>query len=232
MVFSHVTAAALYGAPLPMQFENESDIHVTVPAGGRAPQIAGVRSHVLAAWRAAEVSGLPVTTPEQTWLDLAPILGQAALVAVGDFFVSRRDPLTDVVRLAAHVGGSSGRRGIARARQAIGLVREGSESAGETRLRLLLAGSGLPEPVANLELRDDRGVFVARVDLAYPAARLALEYEGDIHRTDRAIWHRDIARRERVEDLGWRVVRVTSADLRAPEELIPRIRHLLRTRES
>jgi hypothetical protein len=231
MLFSHATAARLYGAPLPASVEADAELHVTVPAGGRAPQIAGVRAHVLAAWREADVHGLPVTTPEQTWLDLAAVLGETALVSVGDFFVSGRDPLTDVTRLAAHLGASSGRRGVARARSAVARVRQGTESAGETRLRLLLADCGLPEPVVNLELHDTDGAFVARVDLAYPDARLALEYEGDIHRTDRVVWQRDIARRERVEDLGWRMVRITAADLASPSELVRRIRRLVRQRE-
>jgi very-short-patch-repair endonuclease len=94
----------------------------------------------------------------------------------------------------------------------------------------MLADCGLPEPVVNLELHDTDGAFVARVDLAYPDARLALEYEGDIHRTDRVVWQRDIARRERVEDLGWRMVRITAADLTSPADLVHRIRRLLRSR--
>jgi hypothetical protein len=226
--FSHTTAAALYGAPLPRSVG--SDIHVSVPGAGRAPDIPGFVGHKLSAWATADVRGLPVTTPEQTWLDLAPLLGQAALVSVGDFLVSGREPLTDVVRIARHVGASPGRRGVARARLAVGRIRQGAESPGETRLRLLLSDCGLPEPTLNLDLHDRTGTFVARVDLAYLEARLALEYEGDIHRTDLQVWRRDIARRERVEDLGWRMVRITAADLAAPAELVRRIRRLLRAR--
>jgi hypothetical protein len=226
--FSHTTAAALYGAPLPRSIG--TDIHVSIPGAGRAPAIPGFVGHKLSAWSTVDVDGLPVTTPEQTWLDLAPMLGQAALVSVGDFFVSGREPLTDPVRIARHVAASRGRRGVARARLAVGRIRQGVESAGETRLRLLLADSGLPEPALNLDLHDSAGAFVARVDLAYPDARLALEYEGDIHRTDRVVWQRDIARRERVEDLGWRMVRITAADLTSPADLVHRIRRLLRSR--
>lgn len=226
--FSHTTAAALYGAPLPLSIDDR--IHVSVPGAGRAPTIPGHVGHKLSDWRVAMIEGLPVTTPEQTWVDLAPLLAQPALVSVGDFLVSGPEPLTDVVRLARHVGRSSGRRGIARARLAVGRIRRGAESPGETRLRLLLADAGLPEPALNLELRDHAGGFIARVDLAYLRAKVALEYEGDIHRTDRQVWRRDVARRERVEDLGWRMIRVTAADLASSDELTARVRRLLRAR--
>ena len=119
---------------------------------------------------------------------------------------------------------------MARARAALEHVRRGSESPGETRLRLALAAAGLPEPALNFHIVDRRGLFVARADLVYPVERIALEYEGDIHRLDRSVWRKDIARRERVEDLGWRVVRVTADDLTDPGALTSRLRRLLRTR--
>jgi hypothetical protein len=109
-------------------------------------------------------------------------------------------------------------------------VRVGTESPGETRLRLLLESAGLPAPQSNLEVFDgDR--FVARVDLAYPVPRVAVEYEGDIHRVDQATWRKDIRRRERLEDIGWRTVRVTADDLARPAELIARLRRLLPSTE-
>ena len=54
-----------------------------------------------------------------------------------------------------------------------------------------------------------------------------MKYEGDIHRVDQATWRKDIRRRERVEDLGWRMVRVTADDVARPAELIRRLRRLL-----
>ncbi len=55
-----------------------------------------------------------------------------------------------------------------------------AESPQETRLRLRLHRSGLPPPVAQYEVRCD-GRFVARVDLAWPEQRLALECDGAWH---------------------------------------------------
>jgi hypothetical protein len=51
----------------------------------------------------------------------------------------------------------------------------------------------------------------------------------DHHRTDRATWRVDLARRERFEDAGWRVVLVGDDDLRgrAASTLVSRIRRHL-----
>jgi hypothetical protein len=222
--FSHTTAATLFGAPLP--FGADDSIHVSVRAPGRAPEIVGFVGHKLTAWDTDERMGLPVTTAEQTWIDLASLLTVEDLVIVGDFLVADRDPLATRESFARAMAASPGRRGIARARLASDLIRVGSESPGETRLRLLLGRAGLPEPRLNLDILD-AGRFVARVDLAYPRERVALEYEGDVHRVDRDVWRKDIGRRERVEDLGWRVLRVTAGDLTAPAALLDRVRRSL-----
>ncbi|MCI0159279.1 hypothetical protein KNO15_21475 [Leifsonia shinshuensis] len=222
--FSHATAASLYGVPLP---RTDDRIHVSVRAPGRAPDIRGHVGHKLSRWETRTVHGLPVTTPEQTWLDLAQLFPRDALVVAGDFFVGGDAPLTDRIALARAIAASPGRRGIGRAREAIHSIRHGAESPGESRLRLLLADAGLPVPLLNHELRDASGGFVARIDLAYEHARVALEYEGDIHRVDRRVWQKDIRRRERVEDLGWRMVRVTADDLHTPAVLVHRVRKLI-----
>ena len=64
----------------------------------------------------------------------------------------------------------------------------------ETLLRLLIVLSGLPEPDTNVSIRDSRGEPLVRLDLAYPSARVAVEYDGDHHLT----------RHQRVRDLDRR----------------------------
>ncbi|MCU1616426.1 MAG: uncharacterized protein JWO98_3966, partial [Frankiales bacterium] len=117
--------------------------------------------------------------------------------------------LTDVRAAAAALPRCSGSR---QARTAAALADGLAESPQETRLRLLLRGSGLPLPVAQHRVTDD-GRFVARVDFAYPGQRLAIEYDG--------VWHgepgqfaRDRQRLNRLLAAGWRVLFVTAADLR------------------
>ena len=50
------------------------------------------------------------------------------------------------------------------------------------------------------------------IDLAYPEAKIAIEYLGDHHRTDRETYRDDIRRREMLVQLGWDVIFVTAAD--------------------
>lgn len=229
-VFSHLTAASLHGMPLPHWAHADRRLHVTVPASCRPPQMRGVVGHEL---RESQMDvqlqdGLPVTSPLQTWFDLGPLLYRSDLVAAADFLCAGREPRHTPAELRAAAARLVGRRGCRRLREAASFARARVDSAKETEVRLLLVDAGLPEPVVNLELTDAFGRFVARVDLAWPDWRVCIEYEGDGHRTDRAQFRSDITRRERVEDLGWRVIRVTDDDLRnGGRELLRRVRAAL-----
>jgi len=119
------------------------------------------------------------------------------------------------------------RRSARRLERVAKRVRIGSRSAQETRVRLLLVGAGLPEPLINhLWTGPDGGTTEG--DLVYPEERVWIEVEGDQHRTDRTQWRKDVVRYERLTDLGWRVVRISADDLRfRPEETVERVRRAL-----
>lgn len=153
------------------------------------------------------------------------MLGRSDLVAAGDHLVAHG--LASIDSLSEAVGEASGRRGLVTARLALPLVRAGSESPGESLLRVLLHDAGMPPSALNFSVFDHEAQFVARVDLAYVDQRVAVEYEGDHHRTDRRQWHKDIHRQGRLEDLGWRVIRVTAADLAAPASLVSHLSRAL-----
>ena len=105
-----------------------------------------------------------------------------------------------------------GRRGIRRARRALSLVDAGAESPRETWLRLLLIRNGFPAPQTQIPVHDEYGQLVAVLDMGWEEMKLAVEYEGDHHRTDRRQFNKDITRLETLTDLGWIVVRVTAED--------------------
>ncbi len=86
-----------------------------------------------------------------------------------------------------------------------------SESPQETRLRVRLVLAGLPAPVPQFEVRH-LGRFLARVDLAYPARKLAIEYDGAWHAAPGQL-ARDRQRLNRLVGAGWRVIHVTATDL-------------------
>src|SRR5215472_18073560 len=111
-------------------------------------------------------------------------------------------------------------------RQVIELAEPASESAMETRLRMLLVLAGLPRPEAQVPLHDERGRFVGRPDLYYPEHRLGLEYDGATHRTSLA---QDNRRQNRLQDAGYRLLRFTAADInRTPDGVVALVTRQLR----
>jgi len=105
-----------------------------------------------------------------------------------------------------------------------------TESPMESRTRMLLVDGGLPRPEAQVEVYDDLGEFVARLDLGYRHLKVGLEYEGDRHRS-KDVFRRDIARGNALRDAGWLIVRVTADDVyRAPVRFVRRVARLLAER--
>ncbi|WP_210481393.1 endonuclease domain-containing protein [Naasia sp. SYSU D00948] len=216
--FSHTTSARLHGLPLPLRLADDRTVHVSVLAPGRAVRVAGARGHQLIdrPGMMRLVDGLPVASPVETWCQLATLLTVDELIEVGDAVVGHGVSDAEGDYAAMHSAVSDDNRPcIGRLRDAFAEVRRGVRSPAETRLRLLLVRAGLPHPEINRRITDEGGRFVAECDLVYPQARLVIEYEGDYHRTDARTFRSDIVRRERLEDAGWSVLRLTADDLTA-----------------
>ena len=75
------------------------------------------------------------------------------------------------------------------------------------------------------------GRFVARVDLAWPEAKLAVEYDGAHHFEDGQI-ARDDARIARLRDAGWHVIRLSAPDLHALDAVVARVKAALASRST
>ncbi|WP_431280109.1 hypothetical protein [Leifsonia poae] len=212
-VFSHVTAAALYGMPLP-RGAVDGPLHVSVPFPRTPPRSRGVRGHSVRDIDVREVSGLRVCSPLQVWLQLAAILPREELVVTADHIVGARGrdalaSLSELRRVALALGSV---KGVASARWAADQTRWGADSRPETLLRLALVDYGFPEPRVNpaISLPDGR---VVHPDLVFADERVILEYEGDGHRTDADQWMYDIRRHDDMVVARWRVIRVTRRDL-------------------
>ena len=214
------SAATLWGGVVPAT----PDLQLDIPPGSRL-RVAGVEARVRLAPDAARHRGLPITSPTQTFLDLAD-LDLVDLVVLGDSLV--RAGVVTPPQLVAAATAFRGR--CARhLRRAAALVRVGVDSPMETRLRLLILLAGLPEPVVNHPLRDDAGRVRYRLDLSYPEWRIAIEYDGRQHAENTAQWRWDIQRREDLDADGWRLVVVLSGDLyRGPARTLERIRSAAR----
>ncbi|TWP37713.1 hypothetical protein FGL98_05070 [Leekyejoonella antrihumi] len=172
--------------------------------------------------------GIRVTDRVQTFLDLAAVLDLVDLVVLADSFArSDEQFLAELVEAAGSYSG----KGAHLARRAAGLARARVDSPNESRLRLLMVLAGLPEPVVNLELHDKCGRVRYRIDLSYPDARLAIEYDGRHHIDRRRQWTADLARREDIEGEDWRFIVVIATDLFAtPDRTLHRITTAMRER--
>lgn len=160
----------------------------------------------------AVVDGLRVTTPARTALDLARRNSIDPAVEAIDALANATELKTaDVELLAQRYGG---RRGIRQVAPALDLVDPGSQSPRESWLRLLLIRKGFPRPRTQIPVYDSTGYAVAYLDMGWDDIKVAVEYEGDHHRTDRRQFHHDIRRYEEIAELGWITVRVTAEDSR------------------
>ncbi|HEY0216783.1 MAG TPA: hypothetical protein VGC57_10365 [Cellulomonas sp.] len=226
-VFSHVTALRLLGTDLPRGVRRAADIHVQVARPTPRPRRAGVVAHSRASAHGPVQlrDGLPVSTAEQAWVQLAPELTHTELIVLGDALLRRQGARTSVAELTRAVDRlTAGTRAVRRLRLALPLLRSGTDSCQETRLRLILVDAGLPCPEVNQAVYDSAGRFVALPDLSYRAERIAIEYDGDIHRVDPRTWRRDVARRQALEALGWRTITCTADDIRSPARALAWIR--------
>lgn len=221
-VFSHFSAAILLCLPLPRRYQPE-DIDVAVFAPRKPSRVRGVAPHELrpAGHRVVEVDGLRCMSAPDTWAQLSGAIGLTDLIVMGDFLLTGSQPYSGVpsqwtrTDLEAAVRRHGRRPGVRNLRLALDRIRYGSLSPQESRLRVELVDAGLPEPALNFRVFQG-DAFIAMVDLAYPDYKVAIEYLGDHHRTDAAVYQEDIYRRERLMSAGWDVVFVTAADLRGP----------------
>lgn len=233
--FARTTALRLLGIDIPWQLEDDHAIHIVTPRRGERPQRYAVTSHFCGQKQLDVVDrfGLRITSPPQTWLQVSHRLTRDGVVGLGDAMTRRKNPATTVDALQFLMRETFKMRGLSLCRDAIELIRPGTDSWRETELRLLLAYAGLPEPVVNVPAFDDAGRFLALPDLSYPSLKIAIEYDGDHHRTDPATWRRDVERRQLLEDAGWLIITATADDvIRYPERLIRRVRAAIRGRQA
>jgi hypothetical protein len=203
-VVAGTTAALLHGADV--RRHGETGVEVVVPRDDQVRR-AGVRARaaLLEPADVVVVLGVPCLSPSRVAFDFARQRRLVdALVGV-DAMLNRGGCKLD--ELVAYVDGHPGWRGVCFAREAVTHAEPLSESVMETRQRMALVLAGLPRPRAQVELFDQHGGFVARIDLGYDEWKVGLEYDGDVHR-DR--WRYDLERQERIRDLGWWHRRYTS----------------------
>jgi hypothetical protein len=215
---SHVTAARLWG----LDGVETEEVHVTV-LPYRSVRAEGIVVHHSGERLPADVSspGPPrATSPLRTAIDLASVLGAEDLELAIESGLRRRLFSVGQLRWRADALLGAGRPGSSRLRTILNRRDLGrTESRWEVRTAQLLEQAGFERPVRQYEVRAG-GRVVARPDLAYPDARLALEYDSDRWHSGVARRHADADRRNRLRAVGWTVIEVTPAALGNPDELV------------
>ena len=207
-VVSHLTAAALWGllppSPLP---------HVTVPPGASAAcKAAKVHRSPVPIVDRGRRDGILLTSVSRTIVDLAGMLDGPTFEPVLDIVLCRK--LASVDSIGRCLDRAGPRRGKELLRRSVAVWTPAIEpgSVAEVRLLRLCATEGITGLVCQHEVFDDDGGFVARLDVAQPEWRRALEYDGvEAHNPRR--WDRDEPRYARLRALGWEVEPVTKVDL-------------------
>ena len=220
-IVAGVAASALHGA---QWVDPDVRIELIAPNARAQPGLM-VRNETLADDEITEAQLLPVTTPARTAYDLGRHQFRGQAVARLDALM-RATPFSveDVLLLAKRYPGA---RGLRRLRAVLPHVDGGAASPKETWLRLLLVDAGLPAPTTQIPVLDGHRP-VAFLDMGWEEFKVAAEYDGDQHRSDRRQYVKDIRRYEAIDDLGWCVVRVVSED--RPRDVIDRVYNALARR--
>ena len=217
-VTCRVTAARvlqLWGLP---EWTPEEHPQLILPAGCTYNHRTGVGLHAgLKPDERTTCNGLPVTTLARTVRDMASLLELDDLVC-----------LLDSALRAGWQGDLTTHGTSAKLHSAMALADVRSESTFETLLRLLLVRAGLAPEALQLELFEKNGRVYARLDLAWPRAKVAVEADGRKYHDAPQALYRD---RVRANDLaldGWTILRFTWADLlHRPQWIVSQVRRAL-----
>ena len=220
-VLAGLAAAALHGSDW---IDDDEPVEL-ICRNQHAPAGIVTRNQRLAECEITCIAGLSVTTVARTAFDLARQLPTGDAVARLDALVRATScRVEDVLLLAKRYPRARGSR---RLRAALPLVDAGAASPKETWLRLLVVRAGLPTPETQIPVVKHYRT-VAMLDMGWEALMVALEYDGDQHRTSRRQYVRDLRRLKELEDCGWIVIRVIAED--RPQDIIRRVREALRRR--
>ncbi|MBW3088417.1 hypothetical protein KIH77_06700 [Bifidobacterium sp. 82T24] len=224
ILFGLTTALELHMVPVPEECSlDTTKLHSVASIRGRRMNSTTMVAHVWAEFDGnAQVQLTPtVYTLDlmHTWAQMARFVDLARFVALTDAIVLRMmmdghdDPLR---RLHDFLERSSSFAGKLFCRMALQLARMDVRSPQETMCRLVLVRHGVPCPETNYVVpgMTFRSGAEMTLDMAWPSARVAVEYDGDHHRTDKRQWRRDREKRERLRLDGWIVFVVTADALR------------------
>lgn len=210
-----LAASAMHGA---RWVADDIPIEVNI-ARHKSPPGVVVGRDTLLPGEVTTVGGIAVTTVARTAFDLAR-RGPRGVA------VERLDALARATRFAPeHVlavfDAHPGLRGRRRVPGLLRFVDAGAQSPKETWLRLVLIEAGFPCPQTQIPVPAPDGYPRYFLDMGWPEYMVAVEYDGEQHRTDPVQYRNDVLRSEYIDGLGWRRIRVLAGHRR--DDIVARV---------
>jgi hypothetical protein len=201
------TAAAMFG----FDTEEPTDLHVLNPPGHQLRPVDGLVVHRRDGAPLIAVGGRLATSPAWTAIEVARTLRRPRVLATLD--AALRSGTCSRGELAWAAKQQAGRRGIVAVRELLLHADPRAESPMESEARLAMIDGALPTPELQYEIIDGNGEL-RRVDFAWPAQRLAVEYDGLDWHADPDAMRRDRRRQAALHDVGWTVFPIVFDDVR------------------
>jgi hypothetical protein len=253
-VLSHLSAALSYGLPAPLDGPGRPTLTIGAPGASTdrqadlVVQVASLRDQDVASWREGRR-----TRPARTVADCLRHLPARDAVAIADAAV--RQGLTDLARIEEVLRWQEGWPYLARGRAAYALVDPRRENWLESASAVTLHIFGIPLAVPQVEVYDERGVFIGRVDSYWQGHATVGEADGrakyslsdrlgnggpsepsepkpspsELADVIRRSLIREKEREDRLRDVGLEVVRWSMGDIaRRPQEVADAVRRAFR----
>ncbi|WP_168626402.1 hypothetical protein [Cryobacterium sp. BB307] len=183
LVFSHLSAAALWGLPMVGYWPKEVHVVDERTSGGRARQGLACHSEGIPDG-IVQIDGLWVTPLPRTVIDTARTSLFGTAVAMADHAISP-SPLdapsdwqaTDLETLHSELDRVRTSRGVVAARRALAFADPRSGSPGESLSRVAIHLLGFPPPELQVDFSDSKG-RIGTVDFWWPESNLIGEFDG------------------------------------------------------
>lgn len=173
--------------------------------------------------------GFTITAPVRTITDLSAILDRLRLERVLESALRRGDLTLEELKQLVEENPSR-MPGLPALKELVeGHPGTPTDSDLETIVWQIIRAAGLPLPVRQYWILDERGRRVARADFVYVEQRLIIEPDGFGSHSKLDDWLHDRRRQNAVVRLGWTVYRVPYRDAHGnPEQVAREIAELLR----
>lgn len=204
-IVTGLAASALHGSAWT---DRDIDIEL-VYKFPRAPRGIIARDDRIQADEWTEIDGVPVASAARTAFDLGRFQRYDALARLDALMRVKPYAVDDVVRLTERYKGA---RGVARLKAVLPLVDGGAQSPMESWWRKLVIDAGFPRPATQIPVADEFGHHVRYLDFGWEDFRVAVEYDGDQHQTDRAQYLKDRWVIPELRRLRWTVISIVKED--------------------